>query len=119
MDKITAQDLMNKHLLESKDTDNEMIELLTFMRDEGVPLTPMQVRGLFLLRENGITDIQPFIEEHRRKMTSRAFYKFVLKAVTMYDRIKGNAKLGQLLKANANPANGQGGVPMGIKDGVK
>lgn len=114
----TVQDILQKDLLESSD-DNEMIQLLEFHRVHGVPLTQNQVRASFILKEFGLEDIAEYVSDQRHKMTPRSIFAKVLRAVTLYDRIKGNAKLGQLLKANANPASGQQGVPMGIKDGVK
>ncbi|MOA69346.1 hypothetical protein D3C78_1974790 [compost metagenome] len=49
--------------------------------------------------------------------TSKLFK--LIDKLTLADRIKGNAKLSNLLKANANPANSVSGVPMSIEKGSK
>ncbi|MNW41491.1 hypothetical protein D3C74_186290 [compost metagenome] len=115
--KQTVQDIMIEELLEVND-DNEMIQVLDFVRKNGVPLTQDQVRGMFLLQECDLADIALFAETVRTQMTPVSRYYKMTDKLTLADRIKGNAKLSGLLKANANPASGQG-VPMGIKDGVK
>ncbi|MNO48611.1 hypothetical protein D3C76_389490 [compost metagenome] len=113
----TVQDVLIEELLEVND-DNEMIQVLDFVRKNGVPLTQSQAQAAFLLQEYGLSDIPMFAETIRAQMTPVSrFYKMVDK-LTLADRIKGNAKLSGLLKANANPANGTS-IPMGIKDGVK
>lgn len=114
----TVQEHFQKDLLESSD-DNEMIQLLEFHRVNSVPMTKDQVRAAFLLKEMGLSDISAYVDSQRHRMTPRSVFSSLIKAVTMYDRIKGTAKLGQLLKANPNPASAQQGVPMGIEKGVK
>jgi hypothetical protein len=95
-----------------------MIQALDFVRQNGVPLTTMQVAGTYQLIDAGITDVFTFINSARKLMTpTNKFYKLIDK-LTLADRIKGNAKLSNLLKANANPANSVG-VPMSIEKGSK
>ncbi|GAV16100.1 hypothetical protein [Paenibacillus sp. NAIST15-1] len=113
----TVQDIMTSELLETS-TENEMIEVLDFIRMHGVPLTAYQAQALFQLQEAGLSDLAVHIGSVRSQMTPVKRYYDMTNKLTLADRIKGNAKLGQLLKANANPANAAG-VPMGIKDGVK
>lgn len=113
----TAQEFMIEDLLESKD-DNDMIQVLDFVRKHGVPLTQDQARASFLLDEMGLSDIALFAQTMRTQMTPVNRYYKMTDKLTLADRIKGNAKLGNLLKANANPANQQG-IPMGIEKGVK
>ncbi|MCY7487901.1 hypothetical protein [Paenibacillus alvei] len=113
----TVQDIMTSELLESS-TENEMIEVLDFVRMHGVPLTTYQAQAMYLLQDAGLEDLAVHIASVRSQMTPVKRYYEMTNKLTLADRIKGNAKLGQLLKANANPANAAG-VPMGIKDGVK
>ncbi|WP_103110841.1 hypothetical protein [Brevibacillus reuszeri] len=113
----TVQETLIADLLESND-DNEMIQVLEFIRKNGVPLTQDQAMGSFLLAEAGLHDIAEFVTAIRPQMTPTNRYFKMTDKLTLADRIKGNAKLSNLLKANANPANAAG-VPMGIKDGVK
>lgn len=113
----TVQDVLIEELLEVND-DNEMIQVLDFFRKNGVPLTQDQARGIFLLNEMGLSDIALFAQTVRSQMAPVNHYFKMTDKLTLADRIKGNAKLGNLLKANANPANQQG-IPMGISQGVK
>jgi hypothetical protein len=61
-----------------------------------------------------LQDLSNYIHNVRQHMTpTRKFFDLINK-ITLADRIKGNAKLSGILKANANPANGA--MPgMGIK----
>lgn len=117
MEKTSVQDIMIEELLEVND-DNEMIQVLDFVRKNGVPLTQSQVQAMFFLQEMGLHDIALYAETVRTQMTPVSRYFKMTDKLTLADRIKGNAKLSGLLKANANPANGTS-IPMGIKDGVK
>jgi len=104
----TVQDLIQRELMDSKSEENEMLQLLEFTRDNGVPLTPQQAAAIFILRENEIDDLANYVLHVRTKMTPiRKFFDLISK-LTLADRIKGNAKLSGILKANANPANGHG-----------
>lgn len=117
MEQQTVQEFMIEDLLESSD-DNDMIQVLEFVRKNGVPITQNQARGAFLLQQMGLEDLAAFPQKMRTQMTPVSRYFKITDKLTLADRIKGNAKLGNLLKANANPANQQG-VPMGIEKGVK
>ncbi|RJG23296.1 hypothetical protein [Paenibacillus thiaminolyticus] len=117
MSQLTAQEVMIEELLESND-DNEMIQVLEFLRKNGVPVTQDQALGMFMLQEAGLSDIALYVQSVRTQMTPYTRYFKMTDKLTLADRIKGNAKLGNLLKANANPANAAG-VPMGIEKGVK
>lgn len=104
---LNAQDFLMKEFMEDdKDqAGNELLELLEFTKQNGVPLTDDQVKGMFLLNEIGMKDIALFANGIRPELTpTKKFFKLVDK-LTLADRIKGNAKLGNLLKANmANPS---------------
>ena len=103
---MSVQDLMTKELLQDDTDNNEMVELLEFIRFNGVPLTGDQAKAMFILKENGMMDLANYVHNIRQHMTpSKKFFDFVNK-LTLADRIKGNAKLSGILKANANPANG-------------
>lgn len=102
----TVQELMEKELLQDDTDNNDMVELLDFIRFNGVPITADQARGMFILKQNGMEDLSNYILNIRTTMTpTKKFFDFVNK-LTLADRIKGNAKLSGILKANANPANG-------------
>lgn len=103
----TVQDLLIKDFLETdEENSNEMVQLLTFMNEHGTPLTSDQLKAFFILRENGLDYIADFVYSMKKRVTpSRIFFDMVSK-ITLADRIKGNAKLSHLMKANANPASG-------------
>ncbi len=115
--KTTVQEVMIEELLETND-ENEMIQILQFLRSNGVPVTQDQALGMFMLQQAGLDDIAQYVQLVRTQMTPHTRYFKLIDKLTLGDRIKGNAKLGTLLKANANPANSQG-IPMGIEKGVK
>lgn len=103
---VTVQSLLTKMLLDDDSKDNEMLDVLGFIRDNGVPITNQQAKALFLLQEFGLHDIANYTMNVRTMMTPvKKFFEMVSK-LTLADRIKGNAKLSNILKANANPANG-------------
>lgn len=103
---VTVQDLLSEALMDSKSDNNEMIEILEFLRDNGVPLTQDQAIAMFMLKEADIDDVSNFVMNVRKMMTPTKKYYDMTDKLTLANRIKGNAKLGNLLKANANPANG-------------
>lgn len=108
MDK-TVQDLLTGDLLQVVEDDagkNETVEVLEFMRDNSVPLTENQFIGLLMLQENGLTDVANLAFNGRRLVAPKRTYFDLISKLTLADRIRGNAKLSHLLKANANPANG-------------
>lgn len=89
-------------LLESDDNkqNNELLEILDFTRINSVPLTDEQVKGMFLLHEFGLKDIAIYVDRIRPKLSPFRFFLRIIEKLTLADRIKGNAKLGNLLKAN-------------------
>ena len=107
MDK-TVQDLLIGDLLHIADDagKNETVEILEFMRDYSVPLTENQFVAMLMLQENDLTDIANFAYNGRRLVAPKRTYFDLISKLTLADRIRGNAKLSHLLKANANPANG-------------
>ncbi|MFP2989057.1 hypothetical protein RAE01_21125 [Bacillus velezensis] len=107
LQKDTVQDLLIADLLEDDEGEktNETVELMHFFRKYGVPLTEDQLKAKLLLSEMGLEDIADFAIAGKQHVTPSSTYTGVLSKLTLADRIKGNAKLGHLLKANANPAN--------------
>ncbi|HDR4573541.1 TPA: hypothetical protein QCQ70_004365 [Bacillus cytotoxicus] len=109
LDKKPVQELMIEDYYEKdeEDTnDNEMLELLHFMRQNGVPLKNEQVEATFLLQEFGLSDIPRFMMNAKPKVTPfKRFFELINK-ITLADRIKGNAKLSGLIKAQVASANG-------------
>lgn len=103
----TVQDLMIKDLLEDdkEEKQNETLELLNFFKESGVPLTQNQIVASILLNENGLGEFADYAFNLRKHVTpTKKYYKLIDK-LTLANRIKGNAKLSTILKANANPAN--------------
>lgn len=117
MEQRNVQDYLIEDLLETSD-DNEMIQVLDFIRTNGVPLTQAQAQAMFLLSDADIEDVGLYVQTIRAQMTPISSYFKMTDKLTLADRIKGNAKLSNLLKANANPAN-SASIPMGIEKGVK
>lgn len=103
MDEIVVQDLLRDDLLED-DVSNETVDVLSFIRDNDVALSADQVRALIILREMGMVDICNFIINSKRMLTLGEKYRKTLDKLTLADRIKGNAKLSQILRSNPNPA---------------
>lgn len=105
----TVQDIMIQEMLEFDDevnTSNETLELLDFFKHNSVPLTETQTMALFQLQENGLDDVANYIFNIRSHMAKPSFFYKLVDKLTLANRIKGNAKLKDILKANANPANG-------------
>lgn len=103
----TVQDIMIQDLLQvDEGQTNETLELMNFVRDAGTPMTKDQLEAFMLLEENGLGDIANYVYNARRTVTPVSLFYKLLDKLTLADRIKGNAKLSHLLKANANPANG-------------
>lgn len=109
MSKITnVQDYMMKDLFEedNENTGNELLELLEFTKLNGVPLTDDQVKASFLLSEMGMKDIANYAIAIRSELTpTKKFFKLIDK-ITLADRIKGNAKLSNLIKAQVASPSG-------------
>lgn len=98
---VNVQDLINKDIFEDmgKQHENDLLEILDFTMQNGVPLTENQVKGWFLLNEMGLEDIALYANAIRPKMTPiKRIYEMVNK-ITLADRIRGNAKLSNLLKS--------------------
>lgn len=107
----SVADLITKDIFEDTQSNgNEMYELLDFVKENGVPLTENQVEAMFLLNlmddgENGLNDIGLFANAVRPLMTPTKLYYDMINKITLADRIKGTAKLGNILKAQvANPS---------------
>lgn len=79
---------------------NEMVELLDYYRLNGVPVTQDQAKAMFLLKEEGFDDIANYAFVMRPHMTKPKKFMELISKITMADRIRGNAKLSNLLKAN-------------------
>lgn len=116
----TVQNLIDRDLFESGDVaGNDMLEILDFYRNNGVPLTTEQVEALFLLREMGLNDIAVFASAIRPMLTPVKMYHEAINKITMADRIKGTAKLDKILKAQvASPSvpNASDYTPKAMKE---
>lgn len=94
---LAFKDLMEE---DKESNENELLELLEFYRHNGVPLTEKQVKATLLLHEFGLDDISQFANSVRPQMTKPKMFMKLIEKITLADRIKGNAKLSNLLKAN-------------------
>lgn len=104
----TVQDLISKDIFDtSGSSDNQdMLNILQFMRLNGVPLTDSQVQAWFLLNEFGLADLALYMQAVRPLLTPTKMYFDMVNKITLADRIKGTARLDKLLKASvANPNN--------------
>lgn len=101
---VTVQTLLNKMLLEQKNDENETLQILDFIRENGVPITTEQAKAMFLLQEMGLSDMANYVINVRSMMTPVKKYFEMTNKLTLADRIKGNAKLQNVLKLDKNPA---------------
>ncbi|MBK5491717.1 hypothetical protein JFU02_01735, partial [Bacillus sp. TH13] len=61
---------------------------------------------MFLMREMGVGDIAKFMVDMKPKVTPFQRFFELINKITLADRIKGNAKLSGLIKAQVASANG-------------
>lgn len=105
-EQVSVQELMMQQLFdEDAAGTNETVEILEFARQNAVPLTEDQIRAGLILKEYGLSDIYDYAVAHRPQVAPFRRFMDVLNALTLANRIKGNAKLSGILRANANPAN--------------
>lgn len=100
---VTVQDLLRDDLLKDDD-GNETVEVLSFIRDNDVSVSPEQLRALLILKMCDLDDVCNFLINSRRIMTLGNRYQKTIEKMTLADRIKGNAKLSQVLRSSPNPA---------------
>ncbi|MGN4788619.1 hypothetical protein [Bacillus sp. BR3(2024)] len=108
LDHVPVQETMIEEFYEDEEevNNNEMLELLHFMQQNGVPLKSEQVQAMFLMREMGVGDIAKFMVGMKPKVTPFQRFFELINKITLADRIKGNAKLSGLIKAQVASANG-------------
>ncbi|MED1652176.1 hypothetical protein [Bacillus pacificus] len=109
VDHTPVQEVMMSDFYEEDEEDvnnNEMLELLYFMQQNGVPLKNEQVEAMFLMQEMGVGDIAKFMVDMKPKVTPFQRFFELINKITLADRIKGNAKLSGLIKAQVASANG-------------
>ncbi|MCC2414357.1 hypothetical protein [Bacillus paranthracis] len=109
VDHTPVQEVMMSDFYEEDEEDvnnNEMLELLHFMQQNGVPLKNEQVEAMFLMQEMGVGDIAKFMVDMKPKVTPFQRFFELINKITLADRIKGNAKLSGLIKAQVASANG-------------
>jgi len=108
-DHTPVQEVMVSDFYEEENEEvenNEMLELLYFMQQNGVPLKSEQVQAMFLMQEMGVGDIAKFMVDMKPKVTPFQRFFELINKITLADRIKGNAKLSGLIKAQVASANG-------------
>ncbi|MED3351211.1 hypothetical protein P4388_21700 [Bacillus thuringiensis] len=109
LDHVPVQEVMIEEFYEKGEEEvnnNEMLEMCHFIHKNGVPLKNQQVEGTFLLTEMGLGDIPKFMMEMKPKVTPFQRFFELINKITLADRIKGNAKLSGLVKAQVASANG-------------
>lgn len=108
LDHVPVQETMIEEFYEDEEevNNNEMLELLHFMQQNGVPLKNEQVKAMFLMQEMGVGDIAKFMVDMKPKVTPFQRFFELINKITLADRIKGNAKLSGLVKAQVASANG-------------
>ena len=109
MDHTPVQEVMISDFYEENNEEvenNEMLELLYFMQQNGVPLRNEQIKAMFLMQEMGVGDIAKFMVDMKPKVTPFQRFFELINKITLADRIKGNAKLSGLIKAQVASANG-------------
>ena len=109
MDHTPVQEVMISDFYEENNEEvenNEMLELLYFMQQNGVPLKNEHVKAMFLMQEMGVGDIAKFMVDMKPKVTPFQRFFELINKITLADRIKGNAKLSGLIKAQVASANG-------------
>lgn len=104
---VNVQSIIEQDIFEDdKNSNNDMLELLHFTKNNSVSLTEDQVKAIFLLNEFGLSDIGEFANGVRPLLTPQKSYFDLINKITLADRIKGTAKLDKILKAQvANPNN--------------
>jgi hypothetical protein len=105
--RISVQDIISQQVFEKDQSgQNDMLDLLKFAKDNAVSLSESQAKAIFLLNEFGLNDIAEFAVGIKPLLTQERSYLDIINKITLADRIKGTAKLGNILKAQvANPSN--------------
>ncbi|HHT7057348.1 TPA: hypothetical protein ACTZ2U_005355 [Bacillus cereus] len=109
VDHTPVQEVMMSDFYEEDEEEvenNEMLELLCFIQQNGVSLKNEQVEAMFLMQEMGVGDIAKFMVDMKPKVTPVQRFFELINKITLADRIKGNAKLSGLIKAQVASANG-------------
>jgi hypothetical protein len=100
MKNLTVQDIINSDIFEKNtNTTSDMVELLEFVRVNATPLTNNQVEAMFLLNEFGLEDIARYMNNVRPFVTPKKNYYDMVSKITLADRIKGTAKLKDIMKS--------------------
>jgi hypothetical protein len=85
-------------------SDNQLLDLVDYTRIHGVPISEEQAQASFILLENGLGDVAKYAFGLRPSMTPTKKLFDMVNKVTLADRIKGNAKLSNIVKASvSNP----------------
>lgn len=101
-----AQDAIKSMFEDDTNQTNETLQLLNFIKNDGTPLTENQIKAQLLINEfPELSDINELMLYHKQHVTPVTLFFKLIDKLTLADRIKGNAKLSHLMKANANPAN--------------
>lgn len=98
------QEFLFRDLYDDDTNSNyELESLLNFIRLNTVVLSVEQIKAMFLLNEFGLGDICTYVNAMRGHMVSRKDYLCFVDSLTLGNRVKGTAKLEQILKStNSN-----------------
>lgn len=77
----------------------ELESLLNFVRLNTVSFSVEQIKAIFLLNEFGFSDICSYVNAMRGHMVTRKDYLAFVDSLTLGNRVKGTAKLEQVLKS--------------------
>ena len=83
----------------------ELESLLNFVRLNTVPFSVEQIKAIFLLNEFGFSDICSYVNAMRGHMVVKKDYLSFVDSLTLGNRVKGTAKLEQILKSTSSKDN--------------
>lgn len=106
---MNVSDFLEKDLFDSvSEQVYELESLLNFVFKNGVSLSNEQIKAIFLLREFDCGDIANFVFNARSFCSSNRDFLSIIDSVTMGDRIKGTAKLVDILKSSVSAPSSRG-----------
>lgn len=100
------QEFLSRDLYDNDlNSDYELESLLNFIRLNTVPFSSDQIKAIFLLNEFGLGDIGRYLNAMRGHMVVKKDYLAFVDSLTLGNRVKGTAKLEQILKSTNSNAD--------------
>lgn len=100
------QEFLSRDLYDNDlNSDYELESLLNFIRLNTVPFSSDQIKAIFLLNEFGLGDIGRYLNAMRGHMVVKKDYLAFVDSLTLGNRVKGTAKLEQILKSTSSKDN--------------